>query len=178
MQSRAFGDLVRESAGAGERVYVVIDAARAGLLCQTAREQYGLSGRSLFDGPLASMLDHVAPHLFPLERDAAFVGEWGAALGRAGGVLLGATAGLEALWSHLRALLVATDETGVQYSFRFYDPRVLRVFLPTCSPVQASEFFGPASWMLVEGESPGTVLRCAPGRQGVKIEALRVANGG
>ncbi len=158
---------MRERLRTGERVYVVIDAARAGLLCQAAREQHGLVGRSLFDGPLAGMLDHVAPHLFPTHAGTEFFDAWQAQLGSSAGVILGAAIDADAMWSHLRSLFVVTDEAGGSYSFRFYDPRVLRVFLPTCSAAQAAEFFGPVSWMLVEGGVPGSVLRCTAGRSGV-----------
>jgi hypothetical protein len=34
--------------------------------------------------------------------------------------------------------------------FRFYDPRVLSVFLPTCLPEQITEMFGPVTHFFVE----------------------------
>ena len=42
--------------------------------------------------------------------------------------------------------------------FRFYDPRVLRTFLPTCTPEETTEFFGPVRSYLVEAEEPETLL--------------------
>jgi len=38
--------------------------------------------------------------------------------------------------------------------FRFYDPRVMRGYLPTCSPKQLAEFFGPVDFYIAEGEAP------------------------
>jgi hypothetical protein len=42
--------------------------------------------------------------------------------------------------------------------FRFYDPRVLRDFLPTCNMRQAPEMFGGIGSFWLEGER-GEVLR-------------------
>lgn len=36
--------------------------------------------------------------------------------------------------------------------FRYYDPRVLRVYLPTCRPDELRTVFGPIRSYLVEGE--------------------------
>jgi hypothetical protein len=65
---------------------------------------------------------------------------------------------------HLRRLLmVKLDDGGRRLYFRFYDPRVLRAFLPTCSVRQDEEMFGDRDIhsFLVEGEQ-GEALRFAP----------------
>jgi hypothetical protein len=38
--------------------------------------------------------------------------------------------------------------------FRFYDPRVMRNYLPTCPPAQLAEFFGPVDFYIAEAEEP------------------------
>ena len=38
--------------------------------------------------------------------------------------------------------------------FRYYDPRVLRAWLPTCDPAQLAEFFGPVEFFIAEDEAP------------------------
>jgi hypothetical protein len=43
--------------------------------------------------------------------------------------------------------------------FRYYDPRVLRTYLPTCSQQDLGEFFGPVLNYVVEGEDPAELLR-------------------
>ena len=43
--------------------------------------------------------------------------------------------------------------------FRWYDPRVLRVYLPTCTVGELREVFGPARAFLVEDVDPGVLLR-------------------
>jgi hypothetical protein len=48
------------------------------------------------------------------------------------------------LRTHFRHFLMVQAE-GFEHRmyFRFYDPRVLQTFLPTCSPEQRQQFFGP-----------------------------------
>ncbi len=43
--------------------------------------------------------------------------------------------------------------------FRYYDPRVLRVYLPTCSPAEFARFFGPISAGELAGLSDDDVRR-------------------
>ena len=40
---------------------------------------------------------------------------------------------------------------GERVYFRFYDPRVLRVYLPTCSSSELKGVFGPVGRFVVEG---------------------------
>ena len=69
------------------------------------------------------------------------------------------------LRSHLRRFLIVLDEdTGKKLYFRFYDPRVLRAFLPTCSKIQVADMFGEIGMFLLEGEDAG-VMRFAGGEQ-------------
>jgi hypothetical protein len=43
--------------------------------------------------------------------------------------------------------------------FRYYDPRVLRVFLPTCDPAQLWQIFGPIQRFDMEGADSSQFLR-------------------
>jgi hypothetical protein len=43
--------------------------------------------------------------------------------------------------------------------FRYYDPRVLEVFLPACSAAQRKEFFGPVQHFYAESDAGKSVLR-------------------
>ena len=42
-----------------------------------------------------------------------------------------------------------------------HDPRVLRVFLPTCTPDELSDFFGPIGSFLVESDQPAHAWLCS-----------------
>jgi hypothetical protein len=70
------------------------------------------------------------------------------------GVLLTSTYELDFLIDHLRSIVHARTEEGGKYFFRFYDPRVIRLYLPTCTPRELDDFFGPVKRFLVEGQ-PG-----------------------
>jgi hypothetical protein len=59
---------------------------------------------------------------------------------------------------HLRSFLRVTDEAGRRLIFRYYDPRVLRVYLPTCWPSELRDVFGPIDCFLMEGEDPMVLL--------------------
>ncbi len=64
----------------------------------------------------------------------------------------------EALYGHLRKFLIVETEDFKPLYFRFYDPRVLRIFLPTCTPKQLEEFFGPIDRFICEDEEHGIAL--------------------
>ena len=52
----------------------------------------------------------------------------------------------------------AGDERGVRMLFRFYDPRVLRTYLPTCVSDELNQVFGPVEYFVTEAEESATVL--------------------
>ena len=49
--------------------------------------------------------------------------------------------------------------TGARALFRYYDPRVLRAFLPTCTADQVRALMGKLTDMWCEGETPDLVLQ-------------------
>ncbi len=130
------------------------DRVRA--LLGSAEERY----RSLYDGPQADALADAAPYLVELPRVSAvlelLVREgWG----RRWGVYLTSDLPFDEVRRHLRRFLMVDDEESAErLYFRFYDPAVLRVFLPTCSPRQAASFFGSIGRFYVEGEEDEVLL--------------------
>jgi hypothetical protein len=59
---------------------------------------------------------------------------------------------LDELFHHLREIFVVTDEEGQEYFFRYYDPRVVRSFLPTCTESELRELFGIVVVWIAEAE--------------------------
>ena len=55
--------------------------------------------------------------------------------------------------------VIPHQRPGKRLLFRYYDPRVLRVFLPTCTPAELAGFFGPIRGYLLEAGAPETLLR-------------------
>jgi len=60
--------------------------------------------------------------------------------------------------SHLRRFLTVRTEKGKKLLFRFYDPRVLRLYLPTCTSTELNTFFGPVERFVCEGGDSQTAL--------------------
>ncbi|NRF65683.1 DUF4123 domain-containing protein [Aquincola sp. S2] len=138
------------------QVHAVIDAARdpriIGLIDAT-----GLERCCLFAGALSPSLRAAAPHLVHLAPDVRFTREflqhgWG----RSWGVLTVAPPDvtLQQLRKHLRTLLRVRDEDGRLLMFRFYDPRVLGAYLPTCTAAEACSVFGPVHSYVLESANP------------------------
>jgi hypothetical protein len=118
--------------------------------------------RSLYQGDLGEHLAPVAPYLIslPKEQPAA---HWfaEAGFGRSWGLFIVASVGLDELRRHLRKFNIVYRENGTPLVFRYYDPRVLRRFLPTCTSDELRRFFGPIDSFLVENEEADALLRFA-----------------
>jgi pSer/pThr/pTyr-binding forkhead associated (FHA) protein len=116
--------------------------------------------QSLYEGEQGAKLAQVAPYLVRLQKDSplleALVKEgWG----KNWGVYLTSPSDLQEVRHHLRHFLQVRLPSGEQVYFRFYDPRVMRVFLPTCTPEDTTQFFGPIQNYLVEDENPKKLFR-------------------
>jgi hypothetical protein len=71
------------------------------------------------------------------------------------GILAISTQGFLRLFNHLRRNLIVKDSDGHAWIFRFYDPRVLESFLPTCDVGQLSKIYGPISHFGIKGSPAG-----------------------
>lgn len=114
----------------------------------------------LIRGLLQPDLAQVAPYLVFLQRGCPFT-EWLLAngWGRCWGIYGGSNMSIIELRKHFRHLLHVSDESGKPYYFRFYDPYVLRNYLPRCTDQEATEFFGSVQWILVEEAFPETARK-------------------
>jgi hypothetical protein len=111
----------------------------------------------LYEGRLPHVLAEAAPYLIALRRNMPFT-RWllHESWGESWGVFVLANARLMELRSHFRRLLKVKTEDGRLLNFRFYDPRVLRAYLPTCTGSELETVFGPVLKFFVEaGEEHG-----------------------
>jgi hypothetical protein len=143
----------------GERLYGVVDAAQDCALAFEAKNGYGKEIRSLFQGNAAPALAQVAPYLVPIDPDSGYLRNWAARFGKNAGVLLTTRATESELHGHLRDIFVVKDETGQEFFFRFYDPRVISTFLPTCTPLELTKFYGPVTTWCYEAVPQNAYLR-------------------
>ena len=136
------------------RVFYVFDGARLEDELDTA-QALNPNFDSLYRGQSEETLASVAPYIFTVERGSEFE-RWyfDKGWGDSWGVIVYADDDMKSLHKHFRKFLMVQTEDGEELYFRFYDPRVLRIFLPTCDKEQLKEFFGLVSCFICEDEDP------------------------
>lgn len=119
-----------------------------------------LPNHCLFNGDLDPDLAYVAPYLVYLPPEHEFT-EWvfGEGFGDDWGIFVHTRHSIIEMRRHFRSLINVYDEKGNSMTFRYYDPRVLRKYLPTCSPRELSAFFGNVDALFAEGEDGENLLR-------------------
>jgi len=129
----------------------------------------------LYSGDLAYELERAAPHLVQLEfEDKATRALLERAWGNSWGILLKSGARMERLRRHLRTFLVVRSWRGEKLLFRYYDPRVLRAYLPTCSSDELQTVFGPVQQFWTENETHESLIRFDLARGKLNQEATHV----
>ena len=162
----------------GESLYAILDAARAMEIAYRLQNSL-VEHESLYRGRKEETLWHVAPYLVRCEREDEFF-QWVVTQGwgDSWGIFLTSSANLEELRKHFRQFLMVTledDEEGEkEVYFRFYDPRVLRIHLPTCTAEEIEQFFGPVTSFSMEHEEAVQLIRYAPKDSGLTIETILV----
>lgn len=140
-------------------VYAVLDGASVEELLPKLYELEP-EHECLYRGELEPDMAEVAPYLVRLEPETEFAGwvveeGWG----RHWGVFAVTEVDLRDAHRHFRSFLTVYDPAGKPLLFRYYDPRVLRVYLPTCNAEELRTVFGPVSCYLLEAEDPNTLIR-------------------
>lgn len=154
---RALGALREEAREAP--LYALLDAARSDRILELLRESVE-TYRSLFEGLRGALVEEAAPYLVELSAGSRLLARlveegWG----KSWGIFIVSRRPLAEVRRHFRKLLyVKEEDTRKEMYFRLYDPRVLRVFLPSCTARQTDEMFGDIDIFVMEGEE-GEVLR-------------------
>lgn len=142
-------------------VFVVLDGARDERISWRI-DAYADQKACLYEGALPRELVNAAPHVLHLFRDDRFCRRlFEEGWGQSWGVFIVAETSFASLRRHLRTFMVVRGPTGKRLVFRWYDPRVLRTYLPTCTAQELRTVFGPISAFLVEGRDPETAHRFA-----------------
>jgi pSer/pThr/pTyr-binding forkhead associated (FHA) protein len=157
-----------------DSLYALLDAARDPAilpLLAGSKEQY----QSLYEGFEGERLAQFAPYLVRVSQPAFLESVLRDGWGKSWGVYLTSNKPLGEVRKHFRHfLMVRLEGEEEPVYFRFYDPRVLRVFLPTCTPQEAEEFFGPVGSYLLESHKPDTLVKFTPSPRGAYQEVARV----
>ena len=156
-------------------LYVLLDASREPSVLKVileSKEEY----QSLYEGAQGAQLAHFAPYLVRVPQESALLDTLvHQAWSKSWGVFLTSDTPLKDLRTHFRHFLTVKLPDGQQVYFRYYDPRVLRLFLPTCLPEETNQFFGPVKHFLIEADDPATALHFTRGPQGAAQKELHLA---
>jgi len=157
LRDRVLGALWPPGSPSGTSVWVILDAARDERIYPallTSRLEY----ICLYSGKLPDALKRAAPYLVELAPTYSFTRpliEMG--WGNSWGVFL-RIKDASNLRHHLRGFLRVQDESGRMLIFRYYDPRVLRAYLPTCNTSELKTVYGPIASYLMEGEGGESLI--------------------
>jgi hypothetical protein len=161
--------------GSRPNVWAVIDCARDPLAWSTLYAST-LLRECLYAGTLSPKLERVAPYLVQLEfADPQTIRLLNRSWGQSWGIFLRCGATMKTLRKHLRKFLRVTGPAGKPLVFRYYDPRVMRVFLPTCSGTQLDELFGPIDCISCEEGDPDRMFEFRLDDQRRKLLTSEVA---
>jgi uncharacterized protein DUF4123 len=136
------------------RVFGAVDASHEDKHCLYSGERHWPGNDISWD------LIGVAPYLVELEKGddlTHFVlrngwnHDWG--------IFCHSEAGIATLRAHFRSLLIVRNEQNRKMMFRYYDPRVLRAYLPTCTPAELKAVFGPVTTFVIAGDDPATAIQ-------------------
>jgi pSer/pThr/pTyr-binding forkhead associated (FHA) protein len=156
-------------------LYALLDASREPSVLKVileSKEEY----QSLYEGPQGAQLAHFAPYLIRVPQKSSLLDTLiQQAWSKSWGVFVTSDAPLKDLRTHFRHFLTVKLPDGQQVYFRYYDPRVLRLFLPTCLPEETTQFFGPVKNFLIEAEDPATALHFTRGTRGPDKKELHLA---
>ncbi len=174
--------LLRECAAhdKGLKLYAILDPTRDERILPILTDS-GCDFVSLYPPDVPKVLTAAAPHLVSLPARGGLLDRlvregWG----NSWGVFLSSSGSLAELRVHFRQFIKAKTEDGEKLLFRFYDPRVLRVYLPTCNAKELTKFFGPVRSFVLEDDDPETALRfyVDDGELGIKRVSLDSTSGG
>lgn len=157
------------------RVFAVLDGASVPDLLEKLYH-YEPEYVCLYRGDLKPDMAEVAPYLVRLEPNSELT-DWiiGQGWGKHWGIFALSLADLKAMRLHFRRFLIVHDSHGKPLLFRYYDPRVLRVYLPTCNAEELAIVFGPVMSYILEDENPGVALSFRTTSGSLQQEKLQIA---
>jgi hypothetical protein len=163
--------------GPRQNIWMILDGARTVDVFRFLLECH-LEYSCLYSGPLTPDLEMAAPYLVQLDhgyRDTHRLIR--RAWGNSWGVFLRTDASLKRLRRHLREFLTVRDTKGTRMVFRYYDPRVLQVYLPTCVTAELRTVFGPIECFWTESHDAAGMMEFSVENGQLKQQSLSLEPG-
>jgi hypothetical protein len=162
--------------GYSRDAWMLVDAARDRRIFGLLLECFYSDHSCLFSGPLTAEIEVVAPYLVHLNYDDAKTRKFLALAWQNGwGLFLNSDARLDVLRRHLRTLLMVRHYKGNVMMFRYYDPRIMRIYLPTCNSEELRTVFGPIGCFLIESSEPGVLQEYSYSKGRMEFQERRLA---
>lgn len=137
----------------GGPLFAILDAARDDRILQILAAS-GEEHQSLYAGLQGEVLAPYAPYLVRLPAESPLLETLIAeGWGQSWGIYLVSGADWKTLRKHFRTFLMVKLPDAQTVYFRYYDPRVLRIYLPTCNGDETRQIFGAVSALLCEGNA-------------------------
>ena len=157
-------------------LFAVVDAARDKRLYELVHTALGPV--CLFAGQLAPAIRQTAPYLVPLHDAEELLNAWRKdGIGQSWGIFLRSSMEPPSIRRHLRDFLLAKLPNGSKVLFRWWDPRVFRVYLPTCNAEQLKLWFANVEEYVCEDEEGQGFIRYR-NRDGTLMEEFVDSYGG
>jgi hypothetical protein len=155
-------------------VFAVLDGASVPKLAQILHE-HNPENCCLYPGELKPDMAAVAPYLVRLEPGKEFTQlilreGWGVHWG----IFVTSASDLRSLRDHFREFHKVELPDQRTVIFRYYDPRVLRIFLPVCNEAELALFFGPVASFILESEAPEVGVRFLFASPALKTEPFQL----
>ena len=159
------------------QVYAILDGASAPGL-QDMLEKHQPEHVCLYRGELEADLAAAAPYLVRLDAESPFTRSvlaygWG----HHWGIFAIAPDNLIAMRKHFRKFLMVDLPDGRHVYFRYYDPRVFALYLPSCDAEETRAVFGPVQQYVMEGATPDSLLRFYAGEGGPRMDETELGIG-
>jgi len=145
----------------GQSLYAVVDASKDPYVIPHTLEAMASNVVCLFKGDARENLGDQTAWIAQIDRQEQLL-EWlmEEGWGKRWGFIALSDFPLDRFATHLRKFTKVVDAEGVEHFFRFYDPQVLRQYLPVFDQKQHDLFFrGVRACFIEDSRDPQTILR-------------------
>lgn len=139
--------------------YMLLDASRDPSifpLMQNSFDDY----RCLFLGKLSKAMQEVSPYLVRLTHESPTTDHIiSKAWGKPWAIFMTSKLDLDSLRRHFRKFLMVKTSQHKTLFFRFFDPRIMRSFLPVCNDKEVKQILDPIQNMFLEDRTSEEIIR-------------------